>query len=65
MKFFDDVINSVVICFIKYFDFEGRASRAEFWHWQISHGNLMIMRWRIYYSMIMIGENGHQENNNG
>ena len=35
MKFFDDVINSVIVCFVKYFDFEGRASRSEFWHWQL------------------------------
>ena len=35
VKFFDDVINSVVICFSRYFDFEGRSSRSEFWHWQL------------------------------
>ena len=35
MKFFDDVINSVFICFSRYFDFEGRSSRSEFWHWQL------------------------------
>jgi len=35
VKFFDDVINSVFICFSKYFDFEGRSSRSEFWHWQL------------------------------
>jgi len=35
VQFFDDVINSVVICFSRYFDFEGRSSRSEFWHWQL------------------------------
>ena len=35
VKFFDDVINSVFICFSRYFDFEGRSSRSEFWHWQL------------------------------
>ena len=35
MKFVDDVINSVTACFVRYFDFEGRSSRAEFWHWQL------------------------------
>ena len=35
VKFFDDVINSVLICFSRYFDFEGRSSRSEFWHWQL------------------------------
>ena len=35
VQFFDDVINSVVICFTRYFDFEGRSSRSEFWHWQL------------------------------
>ena len=35
VQFFDDVINSVTNCFARYFDFEGRSSRAEFWHWQL------------------------------
>ena len=35
VQFFDDVINSVVSCFSRYFDFEGRSSRSEFWHWQL------------------------------
>ena len=35
VQFFDDVINSVVICFSRYFDFDGRSSRSEFWHWQL------------------------------
>ena len=35
VQFFDDVINSVVICLSRYFDFEGRSSRSEFWHWQL------------------------------
>ena len=35
VKFVDDVINSITACFIRYFDFEGRSSRAEFWHWQL------------------------------
>jgi len=35
VQFFDGVINSVVICFSRYFDFEGRSSRSEFWHWQL------------------------------
>ena len=32
--FFDDLINSVINCFNKYFDFETRSSRKEFWYWQ-------------------------------
>ena len=35
VKFIDDVINSVTACFLRYFDFEGRSSRAEFWYWQL------------------------------
>ena len=35
VKFIDDVINSVTICFARYFDFEGRSSRADFWYWQL------------------------------
>ena len=35
MRFFDDVINSIRVCLYRYFDFEGRSSRAEFWHWQL------------------------------
>ena len=33
--FFDDLINSVINCFNKYFDFETRSSRKEFWYWQL------------------------------
>mgnify|MGYP002826278121 FL=1 len=32
---FDDLINSVINCFNKYFDFETRSSRKEFWYWQL------------------------------
>ena len=35
VKFIDDVINSVTTCFARYFDFEGRSPRADFWHWQL------------------------------
>ena len=35
MQFIDDVIISVTTCFVRYFDFEGRSSRAAFWHWQL------------------------------
>ena len=35
MQFIDDVIISVTTCFARYFDFEGRSSRAEFWYWQL------------------------------
>ena len=34
-NFFDDLINSVINCFNKYFDFETRSSRKEFWYWQL------------------------------
>ena len=42
VQFFDDVINSVVICFSRYFDFEGRSSRSEFWHWQLFRDLLFL-----------------------
>ena len=32
---FNDLINSVINCFNKYFDFETRSSRMEFWYWQL------------------------------
>ena len=32
---FEDLINSVIGCFNKYFDFETRSSRKEFWYWQL------------------------------
>ena len=32
--FIDGLINSVINCFNKYFDFKTRSSRREFWHWQ-------------------------------
>lgn len=32
---FDDLINSVINCFNKYFDFDTRSSRKEFWYWQL------------------------------
>ena len=32
---FDDLINSVINCFNKFFDFETRSSRKEFWYWQL------------------------------
>ena len=35
VQFIDDVINSVTTCFARYFDFEGRSPRADFWHWQL------------------------------
>ena len=35
INFFDDLIDSVISCFRKYFDFESRSSRKEFWFWQL------------------------------
>ena len=35
INFFDDLIDSVINCFRKYFDFESRSSRKEFWFWQL------------------------------
>ena len=35
VNIFDDLINSVINCFNKYFDFETRSSRKEFWYWQL------------------------------
>ena len=32
---FEDLTNSVISCFNKYFDFETRLSRKEFWYWQL------------------------------
>ncbi len=32
---FEDFTNSVISCFNKYFDFETRSSRKEFWYWQL------------------------------
>ena len=32
---FEDLTNSVISCFNKYFDFENRSSRKEFWYWQL------------------------------
>ncbi len=32
---FEDLTNSVISCFNKYFDFESRSSRKEFWYWQL------------------------------
>ena len=32
---FEDLTNSVISCFNKYFDFETRSSRKEFWYWQL------------------------------
>ena len=35
INFFDDLIDSVISCFNKYFDFDSRSSRKEFWFWQL------------------------------
>ena len=35
VNIFDDLINSVLNCFNRAFDFESRSSRKEFWYWQI------------------------------
>ena len=35
VNIFDDLINSVLNCFSRAFDFEARSSRKEFWYWQI------------------------------
>ena len=35
VNIFDDLINSVLNCFNRAFDFETRSSRKEFWYWQI------------------------------
>ena len=32
---FEDLTNSVISFFNKYFDFETRSSRKEFWYWQL------------------------------
>ena len=32
---FEDLTNSVISCFNKYFDFETRSSRKEIWYWQL------------------------------
>ena len=32
---FEDLTNSVISWFNKYFDFETRSSRKEFWYWQL------------------------------
>lgn len=32
---FEDLTNSVISCFNKYFDFKTRSSRKEFWYWQL------------------------------
>ena len=32
---FEDLTNSVISCFNKYFGFETRSSRKEFWYWQL------------------------------
>ena len=32
---FEELTNSVISCFNKYFDFETRSSRKEFWYWQL------------------------------
>ena len=35
VNIFDDLINSVINCFNRAFDFETRSPRKEFWYWQI------------------------------
>lgn len=35
VNIFDDLINSVLDCFNRAFDFENRSSRKEFWYWQV------------------------------
>ena len=42
---FEDLTNSVISCFNKYFDFETRSSRKEFWYWQL----FRILMFFIYY----------------
>jgi uncharacterized membrane protein YhaH (DUF805 family) len=44
------LIDSVQTCFVKYADFQGRASRAEFWHWAlfnlvVSIGLSVVSEW--------------------
>ena len=34
VNIFDDLINSVIDCFNRAFDFETRSTRKEFWYWQ-------------------------------
>ena len=35
INIFDNLINSVLDCFSRAFDFENRSSRKEFWYWQV------------------------------
>jgi len=35
INIFDDLINSVLNCFNRAFDFDNRSSRKEFWCWQV------------------------------
>ena len=35
INIFDDLINSVLSCFKRAFDFDNRSSRKEFWCWQV------------------------------
>ena len=35
VNIFDDLINSILNCFNRAFDFESRSSRKDFWYWQI------------------------------
>lgn len=35
VNIFDDLINSVIDCFNRAFDFETRSTRKEFWYWQV------------------------------
>ena len=35
INIFDDLINSVLSCFSRAFDFDNRSSRKEFWCWQV------------------------------
>ncbi|MEC9392066.1 MAG: DUF805 domain-containing protein [Pseudomonadota bacterium] len=56
MRFFDDVINSVIVCFYRYFDFDGRSSRAEFWHWQLFRV-LLFLSLTFLESLSLLGLN--------
>ncbi len=35
VNIFDDLIDSILNCFNRAFDFESRSSRKDFWYWQI------------------------------
>ena len=51
---FEDLTNSVISCFNKYFDFETRSSRKEFWYWQLFR-ILMFLSITFIESLGLIG----------